>query len=125
LAMERELLRHLGKKPATIIYPFEKYEPMEGTRAKIEIDIEKCIGCGTCIHDCPAYALEMVGKGLTCDMKWYPGRCIFCGQCVESCPRNAIKQTAEHDLATTESVEASGLMSERYVEFKRPKKEEE
>ena len=123
MAMERELLRHLVKKPATIIYPFESPEPIKGTRAKVEIDILKCIGCGTCIHDCPAYALEMIGKGLTCDMKWYFGRCVFCGQCVESCPRNAIKQTAEHDLATTENVESAGMMSERFVEFNRPKKE--
>ena len=116
MAMEGELLRHLAKKPATMQYPFEKFQPVEGTRAKIEIDMVKCIGCGTCVFDCPAFALEMVGKGMTCDMNWYPMRCVYCGQCVESCPRNAIKQTDEFALAKTRKEE---LVSE----FKRSKKE--
>jgi formate hydrogenlyase subunit 6/NADH:ubiquinone oxidoreductase subunit I len=105
MAMERELLKHVTKKPATHLYPFEKFEPVEGMRAKIEIDMEKCIGCGTCVFDCPAFALEMIGRGLTCDMKWYPMRCVYCGQCVESCPRNAIRQTQEFTLASTRKEE--------------------
>ena len=55
MAMEKELLKHLVKKPATIIYPFEKCEPMSGFRGKVEIDTIKCIGCGICVHDCPAF----------------------------------------------------------------------
>ncbi len=116
MAMERELLRHLGKKPATMLYPFEKFKPIEGSRAKIEIDISKCIGCRLCIFDCPAFSLEMVGKGLTCDMKWYPGRCVYCGQCVEVCPKKAIKQTDEFDLATQDK-------EELVYKFKRSKTE--
>jgi formate hydrogenlyase subunit 6/NADH:ubiquinone oxidoreductase subunit I len=123
MAMESELLRHLGKKPATIVYPFEKWEPVDSFRGKVEIDITKCIGCGICIHDCPAFALEMVGKGLTCDMKWYPSRCIYCGQCVESCPKNAIVQTHQWDLSDSQNIKDAGMSSTRFVLFKRPKNE--
>lgn len=123
MAMEKELLKHLVKKPATIIYPFEKCEPMSGFRGKVEIDTIKCIGCGICVHDCPSFALEIIGKGLTCDMKWYPGRCVYCGQCVESCPRNAIEQTEEWNLADSENVEDAGSSIDRWILYERPKKE--
>lgn len=114
MAMRNELLKSLTKKPATLLYPFEKYDSIPGSRGKVVIDMTKCIGCGLCIRDCPAFALEMVGKGPTCDMKWYSTRCVFCGQCVETCPRSAIIQETTYDLA---GAEKAALM----IEYKRPK----
>ncbi len=57
-------------------------------RKIIEIDEEKCNGCGLCIPDCPEGALQIIdGKArLVSD--------LFCdglGACIGSCPRNAIK----------------------------------
>jgi formate hydrogenlyase subunit 6/NADH:ubiquinone oxidoreductase subunit I len=104
MAMRDECAKSLLKKPSTLVYPFEKYESIPGSRGKIVINTlessdNKCIGCGLCIHVCPAFALEMIGKGPTCDMKWYAGRCVFCGECVDICPRSAITQETTYDLA--------------------------
>jgi formate hydrogenlyase subunit 6/NADH:ubiquinone oxidoreductase subunit I len=115
LAMEGELLRSLGKKPVTLRYPFERLPPVEMLRGKVNIDMSKCVGCGLCVRDCPTFALEMVGKGPTCDLVYYLDRCAFCGQCEESCPREAIQLTAEYELANDRQ--------QILVEFKRPKKE--
>ncbi|MEM2942489.1 MAG: 4Fe-4S binding protein [Candidatus Bathyarchaeia archaeon] len=100
MAMQKEIAKSLIRKPSTLLYPYERYEPMPGSRGRVVIDMTKCIGCGLCIRDCPAFAIEMVGKGVTCDMKWYADRCVFCGQCVEVCPRTAIVQETDYDLSS-------------------------
>jgi len=112
MAMQNEIAKSLVKKPSTLLYPFEKYESIPGSRGKVVFDMTKCIGCGLCIRDCPAFAIEMVGKGVTCDIKWYATRCVFCGQCVEVCPRAAITQETNYDLA-------SGDKSSLVFEYKR------
>ncbi len=56
-------------------------------RKIIDIDLDKCTGCGLCIPDCPEGALQLIdGKArLISD--------LFCdglGACIGSCPQNAI-----------------------------------
>lgn len=55
---------------------------------KIIIDKEKCIGCGVCTKDCPAFSINLVnGKA---EMN---GSCIECGHCYSICPVNAVDMT--------------------------------
>lgn len=100
--MERELVRHLAKKPITLRYPFEKLPPVEGLRGKHVWDPERCTGCGLCVRDCPSFAIEMIGEGPGAELKVYLGRCLFCGQCEDSCPREAIRLTQFYELAETD-----------------------
>ncbi len=101
MAMAGELLRHLFKKPVTLVYPFEKLPPVKKLRGRHEWDAEKCIGCGLCSDVCPAFAIELIGgrgkafKGL----KVYLDRCLFCAQCEEVCPRKAIRLTEYYEMA--------------------------
>lgn len=99
MAMERELLRHVPKKPITLVYPFKKRVIPEGSRGKHVWFAEKCIGCGLCEKDCPAFAIEMIGRGLTAELKVYLDRCVYCGQCEEICPTDAIKLTKEYEFS--------------------------
>lgn len=43
---------------------------------------EKCIGCGTCIRECPQKAISMTGGGIEVDRS----KCVTCGRCTEVCP---------------------------------------
>jgi NAD-dependent dihydropyrimidine dehydrogenase PreA subunit len=53
----------------------------------IEIDTEKCIGCGDCVDICPADVLELQdGKSVPV----YLEECIGCGSCAAVCEQRAI-----------------------------------
>ncbi len=63
---------------------------MEGNSMKrkiINIDQEKCNGCGQCVSDCPEGALQLIdGKArLVGDLL-----CDGLGACLQACPENAI-----------------------------------
>lgn len=46
---------------------------------------DECIGCGTCVDDCPVGAIVESG-----DIFKITNDCTECGNCVESCPVKAI-----------------------------------
>lgn len=65
----------------------------------IQIDRERCIGCGSCLADCPAGRIQMEeGKAV-----WQEG-CIQCGHCVAVCPVNAVS-IPEYDMEEVEEYE--------------------
>lgn len=91
------------KPRVTLLYPETKPEIPEKFRGKIELDYEKCTGCGLCAKLCPALSVLTVkdtnkdGKKLVnIDIS----RCIFCGNCAENCPKQAINITKQYELAT-------------------------
>lgn len=51
----------------------------------IEIQKERCIGCGACIKDCPGGALKLEE-----DKAVWIRKCIQCGHCVAVCPKGAV-----------------------------------
>lgn len=55
----------------------------------IEIQKEKCVGCGACVKDCFPRNLSLVdGKAVTLREV-----CMLCGHCIAVCPHNAVKET--------------------------------
>ena len=60
---------------------------------KMEIDKEKCIGCGFCVRDCPVEAVKMVKKKAVINDHW----CTRCGVCRRVCEAQAI--TADETIS--------------------------
>ncbi len=51
-----------------------------------KVDVEKCIGCGDCVDECPTDAITMKDDKAVVDEE----ACIDCGACVDVCPSEAI-----------------------------------
>lgn len=54
---------------------------------KVEIDREKCEGCGECVDNCPGEVLEMVDDKASVAN---PDECLGCESCVSVCPSGAV-----------------------------------
>ncbi|MHA1297716.1 MAG: indolepyruvate ferredoxin oxidoreductase subunit alpha, partial [Promethearchaeota archaeon] len=53
---------------------------------KIKVDIEKCVGCGTCVETCPFNFRKVVDDKVVVDAD----QCVGCGRCIKVCPQGAI-----------------------------------
>jgi electron transfer flavoprotein alpha subunit len=67
----------------------------------LEIDKDKCIGCGGCIDACPFGALSLVDNMVVVNDK-----CTGCGACLLACPMHALNLPAERPQATAENLAA-------------------
>lgn len=101
-AMLPEINKHLFRKRATVLYPFERLDLPKAFRGRPVYDPEKCsLKCkGLCATDCPSKAIimEQVGEKESRPV-FLLHRCAFCGQCAESCPFEAITLSDEFELA--------------------------
>jgi len=63
-------------------------EIIEATSPHREITVseDECIGCGTCINQCPVNCIELE----TPSPVHLGENCVYCAQCVETCPFQAI-----------------------------------
>jgi formate hydrogenlyase subunit 6/NADH:ubiquinone oxidoreductase subunit I len=99
-AMIRELLKQIGRKPATVLYPAVKVTMPARFRGRLVFDPAKCIGCKMCMRDCPtgAIVIQKVGeKKFAAEID--NSKCIYCAQCVDSCPKDALAATGDFELA--------------------------
>jgi len=91
-----ELVRTLLARRVTVSFPFEPLEQPVYFRGKVIVQSELCQGCGLCVRDCPAFALELERQeGGRFQLVHYRDRCAYCGQCADSCPQGAIALVSE------------------------------
>ncbi|MDD1775981.1 MAG: 4Fe-4S dicluster domain-containing protein [Candidatus Methanomethylicus sp.] len=86
-----KVIKALVQKPATVRYPYEKPEPVEGLRSGVKFNIKKCDQCQDCERVCPSAAINVTYAEKK--LEYFPFRCICCHQCIASCSQGAI--TAE------------------------------
>jgi formate hydrogenlyase subunit 6/NADH:ubiquinone oxidoreductase subunit I len=97
------LVEALAGGAETVSYPKTELELPKGYRGAIQLDEEKCIGCGLCVRDCPAHGLELNKESKSVyRLTYYPARCAYCGQCERACHRQAITHTSQLPGSTTD-----------------------
>ncbi|MEN6460007.1 MAG: 4Fe-4S binding protein [Syntrophomonas sp.] len=52
---------------------------------------DECIGCGSCIEECPTQAISESNDVYTIN----PDLCTDCANCKDNCPADAIKELSE------------------------------
>ena len=85
----------------TFSYPSEPGSVPSGFRGKLEVDVERCIGCAGCANVCTPRAITV--KDIEGDWRhfdFYLERCTYCGRCEEVCPEDAIRMTSQFETAT-------------------------
>ncbi|NPA05468.1 MAG: 4Fe-4S dicluster domain-containing protein [Crenarchaeota archaeon] len=97
LAPRLTAYREAAEGRATIRqYPYQPLPPPPRLRGVIQIDPEKCIGCGACATACPAKTLVFDRERAR--LVYSVTRCIFCLLCVETCPKGAITSLREYEI---------------------------
>jgi formate hydrogenlyase subunit 6/NADH:ubiquinone oxidoreductase subunit I len=84
----------------TLPYPAQPAPAPEGFRGRLEIDIDKCIGCGACAIACPPRLINIVDLDSKRTFEFVLGKCTYCARCAEVCPEQAIAMSREFELAT-------------------------
>ena len=83
------ILENLFGKPATVKYPFEKPEPVPGTRGELNFNMAKCDQCQDCERTCPSAAIKVYPEEKR--IEWNSFQCIYCHACVRACMHEAIE----------------------------------
>jgi len=128
-----ELWRTLFTRPITVRYPFGPLELPPYFRGKVTIEPALCTGCGACVRDCPAFALELEHESDALSkaeelalskaegskgregfrLIHYHDRCAYCGQCQDVCRQGAIRLTSEYVPAAADRDALRGEFDKR------------
>jgi formate hydrogenlyase subunit 6/NADH:ubiquinone oxidoreductase subunit I len=97
-AMLSDVVVSFVRRPITEKYPFERRDTPERLRGHLLWDPENCTGCGLCVKDCPANAIEMfvldkANKQFV--LRYHVDRCTFCAQCVDSCRQDCLAMSSD------------------------------
>ena len=106
-------IKHLGKRPATLMYPHERPDLAPRARGVIALMDENCTVCMLCSRECPDWCIYIESHKETVPPAKEGGRartrnvldrfaidfslCMYCGICVEVCPFDALWWSPEFE----------------------------
>jgi ferredoxin len=71
-------------------------DPSQTHWGELFFDYDKCNGCESCAHICPASAIEMKDKK---PMMPADAGCMGCGDCMAICPKEAIRMKSSYKFS--------------------------
>lgn len=71
---------------------------------QILVDLDKCIGCGLCVKECPAHNIGLKNRKAHTLLS----DCVFCGHCTAVCPKEAVSISG-YPIDTSENRKAEPL----------------
>ena len=83
----------LFHRPSTENYPSVRQLNPTRLRSFLKWNQQSCTGCGLCVMDCPAKAIQITvldKKEKRFVFSYHTDQCLFCGQCVESCRQGSL-----------------------------------
>ncbi|MEX0705301.1 MAG: NADH-quinone oxidoreductase subunit I, partial [Nitriliruptoraceae bacterium] len=106
-------IKHLGRRPATQMYPKQRPDLAPRTRGVIALMDENCTVCMLCARECPDWCIYIDSHKETVPPAKEGGRartrnvldrfaidfslCMYCGICVEVCPFDALWWSPEFE----------------------------
>ncbi len=87
------LARNLRRGAQTLRFPARASEP-PAYRGLVQMERERCQGCGMCAFDCTSSAIRFQAKAASYDWSYDAACCTFCGRCVDGCASQAISMQA-------------------------------
>lgn len=106
-------IKHLGRRPATLMYPHERPDLAPRARGVIALMDENCTVCMLCSRECPDWCIYIESHKETVPPAKEGGRartrnvldrfaidfslCMYCGICVEVCPFDALWWSPEFE----------------------------
>jgi formate hydrogenlyase subunit 6/NADH:ubiquinone oxidoreductase subunit I len=98
IGLLRDAIQSFFRRPATEKYPYARRAAPARLRGALHFDPARCTGCGMCVRDCPANAIELITldkKNKRFVLRYHVDRCTFCAQCVETCSFGCLKMSNE------------------------------
>src|SRR5680860_1105937 len=108
-------IKHLFKRPSTLMYPHERNDLAPRTRGVIALMDENCTVCMLCSRECPDWCIYIDSHKETVPPAKEGGRartrnvldrfaidfslCMYCGICVEVCPFDALWWSPEFEYS--------------------------
>jgi NAD-dependent dihydropyrimidine dehydrogenase PreA subunit len=82
----------------------------------MQVDLEKCTGCGECVDACSVEAISLIEGKAAIDAD----TCLSCGACVQACPAGAITEVRLPVAARRVAIQAVEPPAARPVLIVRP-----
>ncbi len=108
-------VKHLFRRPSTLMYPYERDDLAPRTRGVIALMDENCTVCMLCARECPDWCIYIESHKETVPPAKEGGRartrnvldrfaidfslCMYCGICVEVCPFDALWWSPEFEYS--------------------------
>lgn len=91
----------------TLPYPTPPAPPAVGFRERLEVNVDRCIGCSACANACPPGIISITDTDTRRTIAFALEECLYCARCADLCPEEAINVSQVPELATDDKSDSN------------------